>query len=248
MSALQGKVALVTGAAQGLGATFARALAAVGAKVALCDVRDPQAVVDEIRSTGGTALGGIVDITSPAAVAGFVDGLVRTLGGLHVLVNNAAFEGSPKPKPILEITSEDWDRTMAVNARGAFECVKAVLPVMRRQGYGKIVNLTSSLAFRGAVGMLPYVTSKGAVLGMTRALARELGPDNITVNAIAPGRTMSEAAIAKGRDGGAAMARRAMARDEHPTDLIGTLIFLASPASDFITGQTIVVDGGDVMH
>ena len=248
MNRLNGKVALVTGAAQGLGAAFARALAAAGAKVAVCDVRDPQPVVEAIRAAGGTALGAIVDITSSAAVGAFVAETVRTFGGVHVLVNNAAYEGSPKPKPILEITSEDWDRTMAVNTRGAFECVKAVLPAMRRQGYGKIVNLTSSLAFRGAVGMLPYVTSKGAVLGMTRALARELGPDNIAVNAIAPGRTMSEAAIAKGSDGGAAVARRAMQRDEHPDDLIGTLLFLASPASDFVTGQTIVVDGGDAMH
>ena len=249
MNALNGKVALVTGAAQGLGATFARAIAAAGAKVALCDLRDPHDAVAAIREAGGTARGAIVDVTSPESIAAFVADTVAAFGGLHVLVNNAAFEGSPAPRAVLDISSDYWDRTLAVNVRGAFECVKAVVPTMRAQRYGKIVNLTSTLAFRGSSGMLPYIASKGAILGMTRALARELGPDNIAVNAIAPGRTLSEAAIAKGGDGAAAaIARRAMQREEHPDDLTGTLIFLCSPASDFVTGQTIVTDGGDVMH
>ncbi|HXP93806.1 MAG TPA: SDR family oxidoreductase [Candidatus Binatia bacterium] len=240
---------MVTGAAQGLGATFALALAAEGAKVSLCDVRDPTLAVDAIRAAGGEAIGRITDVSVPEAVAALVNETDKIFGGVHILVNNAALNGSPMPKPLTEITSSEWERTMAVNVGGAFECVKAVVPIMRRQRYGKIINLSSALVFRGNVGMLQYLASKGALVAMTRGLARELGGDGIAVNCIAPGRTLSEAAQAKGADYSAAVvALRAIKREEVPADLVGTLVFLASPDSDFITGQTIVIDGGAVMH
>jgi NAD(P)-dependent dehydrogenase (short-subunit alcohol dehydrogenase family) len=249
LSRLRGRTAIVTGAARGLGATFARALAAEGAKVSLCDVRDPAPVVAAIREAGGEAIGRIADVTDPRAVAALVDETVAAFGGLQILVNNAALDGSPIPKPLTEISSDEWARTMAVNVQGAFECVKAVVPIMRRERYGKIINLSSALVFRGNVGMLHYLASKGAIVAMTRGLARELGEDGIAVNCIAPGRTLSEAAQAKGADYSArVVALRALKREEIPDDLVGTVVFLASADSDFITGQAIVIDGGAVMH
>lgn len=249
MPRLTGKVALVTGAAQGLGAAFARALAAEGARVCLCDVRDPSPLVDEIARAGGQALGRIVDVSSSADVTAFVAAIDAAYGALHILVNNAALDGSPQPKPFTEITNDEWDRTMAVNVRGMLACAQAVVPIMRRQRYGKIINLSSALIFRGTIGMLPYLASKGAILAMTRGLARELGDDGIAVNALAPGRTLSEAAQAKGADYSARIiAMRSLKREGLPGDLIGALIFLASPQSDFITGQALVIDGGAVMH
>jgi NAD(P)-dependent dehydrogenase (short-subunit alcohol dehydrogenase family) len=249
MNRLSGRIAIVTGAAQGLGATFARALAAEGARVGACDVRDPSPVVDAVRRAGGEAMGRIVDVTSTEEVASFVAAVEAAYGAIHVLVNNAALEGSPLPTPFEEITGEHWDATMAVNVRGLFECAKAVVPIMRRQRYGKIINLSSALVFRGTTGMLHYLASKGAILAMTRGLARELGEDGIAVNCLAPGRTLSEAAQAKGADYSARIvAMRSLKREEVPDDLIGSLIFLASAESDFVTGQALVIDGGAVMN
>lgn len=248
MKRLDGKVAIVTGAAQGLGATFARALAGAGARVCVCDVLDPAPVVAQIAAGGGTALARVVDVTDRAAVDAMVRATEEAYGGIDVLVNNAAYEGSPVPKPFTELTDEDWERTLAINVRGTFACVRAVVPGMRRRGSGKIVNLTSALVFRGNTGMLQYLASKGAILAMTRGLARELGDDGICVNALAPGRTLSEAARRKGAGGESVLSLRALKRDELPEDLIGALLFLASPDSDFMTGQTLVVDGGAVTH
>jgi NAD(P)-dependent dehydrogenase (short-subunit alcohol dehydrogenase family) len=249
MNRLNGKVALVTGAAGGLGATFARALAAEGARVCLCDVRDPSPVVEEIRRTGAEALGRVVDVSSSREAEAFVAEIEAQFGALHILVNNAALDGSPRPRPFAEIEDAEWDRTMAVNVRGMLACCRAAVPGMRRRRYGKIINLTSALVFRGAVGMLPYLASKGAILAMTRGLARELGEDGIAVNALAAGRTLSEAAQAKGADYSARIiALRSLKREAYPADLTGALLFLASPESDFVTGQTLVVDGGAVMH
>jgi NAD(P)-dependent dehydrogenase (short-subunit alcohol dehydrogenase family) len=251
MARLSNTAAIVTGAAQGIGATYAKALAAEGAKVSLCDIDAPDSVVREIRAAGGTAIGQICDVTDAKAVAALMRATDEAFGGIQVLVNNAALFGKIATKPFHEITSEEWDRVMTVNTRGPFECIKAALPVMKRQGYGKIINIASGTVFKGTPMMAHYVSSKGAVIGMTRALSRELGEDGICINALAPGLTLSD--VIKGRnDYGslrtANVQSRALKREETPDDLIGALIFLASHDSDFMTGQTMVVDGGSAMH
>ena len=251
MARLSGTSAIVTGAAQGIGAHYAKALASEGAKVSLCDVDAPDAVVKAIKDAGGTAIGRVCDVTDAKAVAALVRATDEAFGGVQVLVNNAALFGKIAQKPFMEIPSEEWDRVMTVNTRGPFECVKAVFPVMQRQGYGKIINVASGTVFKGTPMMLHYVSSKGAVVAMTRAMARELGDHGIRVNAIAPGLTLSE--VVKGRNDYGAMRAvniqsRALKRDEEPEDLVGTVIFLASHDSDFMTGQTMLVDGGSAMH
>jgi NAD(P)-dependent dehydrogenase (short-subunit alcohol dehydrogenase family) len=252
MARLDGTAAIVTGAAQGgIGATYAKGLAAEGAKLSLCDIESCDSVVREIRAAGGEAIGRVCDVTDPGALAALVRATEEAFGGVQVLVNNAALFGKISQKPFFEISSEEWDRVMAVNVRGSFECVKAVLPAMRRQGYGKIINIASGTVFKGVPMMLHYVTSKAAVIGMTRSLSRELGEHGIRINAIAPGLTLSE--VVKGRNDYGAMraaniATRALKREETPEDLVGTVIFLASHDSDFMTGQTILVDGGSAMH
>lgn len=251
MKQLEGRSIIITGGAQGIGATFALALAEQGAKVAVCDVRSPEQTVARIRERGGEAWGESCDVTDAKAVAHFVAKTDEAFGGIHGLVNNAALFATLPKRPVEEIESADFDRVMAVNVRGAFECAKAVIPVMRRQGYGKIVNIASGTVFKGQVMMLSYVTSKGAVVAMTRCLARELGPAGIRANCLAPGFTMSEGVMEQAnwvKDGQATVASRCLRRDQTPEDLTGTLAFLLAPGSDFMTGQTVVVDGGSVMH
>jgi NAD(P)-dependent dehydrogenase (short-subunit alcohol dehydrogenase family) len=190
------------------------------------------------------------DVTAPPAVAALVAATVDAYGTVHGLVNNAAMFGSLKLQPFMEIESAEWDQVMAVNTRGVFECVKAVVPVMRKQQYGKIVNIASGTLFKGTPHLLHYVASKGAVVAMTRVMARELGPDNILVNCIAPGLTLSPAVQASysRAEIDANKASRALKREEEPEDITGALVFFCSGESDFITGQTLLVDGGSVMH
>jgi NAD(P)-dependent dehydrogenase (short-subunit alcohol dehydrogenase family) len=249
---LAGRTAIVTGAAQGIGAAYARALAAEGAALSLCDLIDPAQVVEEIVQSGGRAIGSVTDITSAEQLQALVRRTDEAFGGIQVLVNNAALFGTLERKRFTEISSEEWDRVMTVNTRGTFECVKAVVPVMRRQRYGKIINISSGTVFKGQTHLLHYISSKGAVLAMTRALARELGEDGISVNCIAPGLTMSENVHQQmaGEEGATqrTVQTRCFKRDEMPEDVTGTVVFLASGESDFMTGQTIVVDGGSVMH
>ena len=251
MGRLNGRTAIVTGAAQGIGETYAKALAAEGANVSLCDLQMPEKVVTEIRAAGGKAIGLACDVTDPSAVAGLVKKTVELFGGVQVLVNNAALFGPLGQKPFNQISSLEFDRVMTVNVRGTFECVKAVLPVMTRQGYGKIINIASGTVFKGTPMMAHYVASKGAVIALTRVLARELGDIGICCNCLAPGLTMSDAV--KNDDKwnapvAANVASRCLKREQTPGDLIGALIFLAAADSDFITGQTLVVDGGSAMH
>ncbi len=247
---LGGRVAIVTGAARGIGATYAAALAAAGAIVAVCDILAPDATVAAIRDAGGVACGAMCDISDAAAVAAFVGDVEAAYGRIDVLVNNAAIFANLTLKPFTEIDEAEWDRVMVVNVRGSFACTRAVVPVMRRHGYGKIVNIASGTVFKGAPLMLHYVASKGAVVAMTRALARELGDDGIRVNCLAPGLTMSEGVIANSAWAGPIVANniasRCLKREATPQDLTGALVFLASPESDFMTGQTVVVDGGSV--
>lgn len=252
MTQLTGRSIIVTGAAQGIGAIYAMALAKEGARLAICDIASPNDTADAIRAAGGEVFAAACDVTDARAVARFVADVEATYGGIQILVNNAALFGNLALKPLEQITSDEWDRVMSVNVRGSFECVKAVMPVMRRQGYGKIVNIASGTVFKGAPMMLHYVSSKGAIVAMTRSIAREAGDAGIRCNCLAPGLTMSANVAANGDWAGriseANIASRCLKREAVPEDLTGTLIFLASGDSDFMTGQTIVVDGGSVTH
>ena len=251
MGRLDGKVAIVTGAASGIGPAYAQGLAAEGAKVMIADVEPGDATVHAIKESGGDALSRICDVSDEAQVASLIRDTEKAFGGVHILVNNAAVFARYVAVPLDQISAADWERAFAVNVRGSYLCVKAALPVMRRQGYGKVINIASGTVFKGVPMMLHYVATKGAIIAMTRSMATELGGDGIRVNAIAPGLTSTE--YLKGRNDIPGvldnMAKtRAIARQEEPQDLVGACIFLASSDSDFVTGQTLVVDGGQVRH
>jgi len=248
---LQGKIAIVTGAASGIGPAYAQGLAAEGAKVMIADVEPGDVTVRAIKEAGGEAQSRICDVSDEAQVAALIRDTEKAFVGIHILVNNAAVFARFVAVPLDQISAADWERAFAVNVRGSYLCVKAALPIMRRQGYGKVINIASGTVFKGVPMMLHYVATKGAVIAMTRSMATELGQDGIRVNAIAPGLTSTE--YLKGRNDIPGvlddMAKtRAIARHEEPQDLVGACIFLASPDSDFVTGQTLVVDGGQVRH
>jgi 3-oxoacyl-[acyl-carrier protein] reductase len=246
---LNDKVAIVTGGGRGLGAGYCRALAADGASVVVADITEEGAreVANEI---GGLAVK--VDVADETSIQTMVVRALDRYDRIDILINNAAIftELYRPPKTFEEISNEEWDRVMAVNVRGVWLCCKAVAPTFRRQRSGVIVNISSGTIFTGAVGLLHYVTSKAAVWGMTRALARELGDDGVRVNSITPGLTSSEAVqevVSVDRLDTAAQ-RRIIKRQETGDDLIGTVLFLCSDASAFITGQTLNVDGGAYLH
>jgi NAD(P)-dependent dehydrogenase (short-subunit alcohol dehydrogenase family) len=250
MGKLQGKVALVTGGASGIGQVFSRRLAVDGASVLVADLRGAKEAAGSLAEAGLAAIGVDGDVSSQRDVETIVRTAESGFGGVDILVNNAALFSTLKPGPFTDISSEEWERVMAVNTLGPFLLAKATVPSMRRRGGGAIVNIASNTVHKGAAGLLHYVSSKGAVIAMTRALAREVGPDGITVNALAPGFTLSsgvlenEAYQAVFRS--AASEVRAMRRDQYPTDLEGALAFLVSDDARFITGQTLIVDGGNV--
>jgi NAD(P)-dependent dehydrogenase (short-subunit alcohol dehydrogenase family) len=252
MGRLSGRVAIVTGGAEGIGVTYAKALAAEGAKVCVADIQPFGATVDAVKAAGGEAFGQKCNVTDAGEVAAMVKAVIDRFGAIHVLVNNAAvFARLSGVKPFEQLTREEWDLALSVNVRGVFECTRAVLPQMRRQGSGKVINIASGTAFKGTAGMLHYVASKGAVVSMTRSLANELGKDNITCNCIAPGLVMTDAI--KGQPGidhirTGAVDTRFLKRQQKPEDLAGTLVYLASADSDFVSGQIIVVDGGSALH
>lgn len=252
MNRVKDRIAIVTGAAQGIGAIYAKALAAEGATVVVSDILDGTSVVEAIEAAGGRGLYVKADVSDEASVQALVDKTVETFGKIDILVSNAAIYASLKMKPFTEIDVAEWDKVMAVNVRGAFLCAKSVAPVMKANGYGRIVNIASGTVFKGTPNFLHYVTSKGAIVAMTRALARELGEHGICVNTLAPGLVLSEQVLANKemRDALTApvLASRAIKRDQHSEDLIGPLLFLTSDDCAFMTGQAVVVDGGSVTH
>lgn len=253
MSNLEGKVAIVTGAASGIGLDLALELSRRGASVLVCDVKDPSAAVAQIAAAGGVAAGQIVDIADEAAVEAGVAACLERFGRLDILVNNAGLFTTIGRGPYDQLDPAEWRRVMDVNVTGVWLMCRAARPALKASGAGRIINITSATAFSTPPSMLHYVTSKGAVTAMTSALARELGADNITVNAVAPGFTLSSGVHehrSEGLDAQTARARatRAIARDQQPDDLVGAVAFFAGAESAFITGQTLIVDGGAVMR
>jgi NAD(P)-dependent dehydrogenase (short-subunit alcohol dehydrogenase family) len=253
MPRLAGRTAIVTGGAKGIGRHYSQALAAEGARVMIADIADGRELAAEIAATHGanSVTSTVADVSDETAVKALVGETIARFGKIDVLVNNAALYAPLQETKCTEIEAELWDKVMAVNLRGPFLMVKHVAPHMTAQGYGKIINIGSGTAFRGIPWMLHYVTTKGGIMAMTRALARELGEHGIRVNTLAPGFTLSDTVVSENpghvetaRD--RAVQSRSLRRDEHPQDLLGALVFLASADSDFITGQTIAVDGGNV--
>ena len=250
---LEGKVVIITGGAGGIGRVVSNALASEGASIVVADMdfERTTATCKEICNNGyKDALAIQTDVTSEEETQAMAEFCYKEFGRIDALLNIAAYYEGLKKQPFDKISSDEWDLVMRVNVKGVWHCSKAVFPYMRLQGKGKIVNISSSAFFSGIVGFPHYVASKGAVIGLTRALARELGEYNITVNSVAPGYTDTEASFKINPKGFSEVIAngRAIKRVEKPSDLVGTLVFLCSDGSDFITGQTIIVDGGFTLH
>ena len=249
---LKDQVAIVTGAARGLGQEFCIALAREGARIVAADIQDLTDTTTKVEELEGEILGVHTDVALSTSVEGMVDQTLERFGHIDILVNNAAI--LPKFTPFTQIDETSWDRIMGVNAKGVWLCCKAVVPKMRDQGRGKIVNISSDTIFMGVPMLLPYVASKGAIFALTRALSRELAGSGITVNCVTPGFTLTEgvqamadaATISHIRS--LVLEQQIVKRGQERADVTGALLFLVSSESDFITGQTINVDGGAIHY
>jgi NAD(P)-dependent dehydrogenase (short-subunit alcohol dehydrogenase family) len=249
---LEDKVVIVTGAGRGLGQAYAVEAARLGAKIVAGDVLDCGDTVRRIEADGGTAIGVELDVTKMGTVSAMAESAVDAFGGINVLVNNAALYGGLTGGRFDQLDEDEWDRCMNVNVKGIWNCCKAVVPHMQNAGGGSIVNVASLAATYGLPFVLHYTTSKAAVIGLTRGLARELGRSDIRVNAIAPTAVVTEGTaefFGDKMDGAMDVIKndQSLKRNPHPEDMIGTVMWLASDASAFVTGQTIAIDGGTVM-
>ncbi|MBI4763727.1 MAG: 3-oxoacyl-ACP reductase FabG [Deltaproteobacteria bacterium] len=249
---LKDKVAIITGAGRGIGKTVALAFAANGSDIVAVDLAlsSAEATAEEVKALGRRALAVKCDVSKGDDVERMAKVSARELGGIDILINNAGI-ADIAPKPFFQVTEEEWDRIMSVNLKGVFLCCKAVFPFMKERGKGKIVNISSGTHFLGAPGLIHYASSKGGVIGLTRTLSRELGDYKINVNSVAPGFTITEGVAALIATPGVdemAVGRRSIKRRQLPDDLVGAILFLSSDESDFMTGQTLVVDGGVALH
>lgn len=251
---LKDKVAIITGAAHGIGKAYARRFTEEGAHVVIADIDDAAgaAVAKALLDSGGSAWARRTDVRSFADVQALTEETVRRFGRIDVLLNNAAIYVTEKlwKGPVEELAIDEWDRVMEVNLKGVFLCSKAVIPIMKQQKSGKIINIASGTFFSGSGNMPHYTTAKGGVVALTRVMARQLGDWGINVNCMTPGSTMSEESVSdevlKRREG--STEKRVFRRIETPADIVGTALFLASSDSDFVTGQLLVVEGGGIMH
>lgn len=245
---MRGKVAIVTGASQGIGRAIADGLAVAGARIVVADLRG----AEEAAASFPDGVGIEADVSNEDDVRRLVAEVVERCGAVDVLVNNAGLYASLEMRPFERIPLEEWRKVMDVNVASMFLMCREVVPVMREHGGGKIVNISSGTPFRGVPFLLHYVTSKGAIVALTRALAKEVGKDGILVNCVAPGFTISSGVeahpevVEKLRD--VSVSARTLQRDQVPEDVVGAVVFLCGPGSDFVTGQTIVIDGGQYFH
>jgi 3-oxoacyl-[acyl-carrier protein] reductase len=252
---LSDQVVIVTGGGTGIGETYSEEIAKAGARVVIADIAAEagEKVAARIRAANRSAIAVATDISDPKQTSRMAEAALAEWGRIDGLVNNASLMSTLERKSWMDIDLEEWDRVMAVNLRGMFLSCRAVYPQMKQQGRGRIVNISSTRFFLGTPNRLHYSTSKAGVIGFTRSLAREVGDDNITVNAITPGFTESPTQMASSSAGYLAQAKeryngRAFKRGQTPMDLVGTVMFLLSDASGFMTGQTLNVDGGESMH
>ncbi|NIS62860.1 MAG: glucose 1-dehydrogenase [Proteobacteria bacterium] len=256
---LKDSVVIITGGAQGIGRAYALGMAEEGAKLVVADVNVEAAdvTVRDIQAKGREALALQTDVSSPESTHNMAKRTVENFGRIDVLVNNAAIFGKIRISrmPFYELDLDEWDRVIAVNLKGTLLCCRAVFPQMKTQGGGKIINIATTGFFFGNPNYVHYVASKAGIIGLTRAMAREVGDYNINVNCIAPGATLAEDPGDKvtwnrrvKRFNEVLLPKRCLKRIQYPEDLVGAVIFLASSDSNLITGQTIVVDGGDIMH
>jgi p-cumic alcohol dehydrogenase len=249
---IRDKVVVITGAARGIGQHLSCSLAAAGARIVAADIADCSATLDLVSSLGQQAVGVKLDVADAASALAMVDAASRAFGRTDALINNAALYGALKGGRFEAITEADWDAAMAVNVKGVWNCCKAVVPAMRRAGGGSIVNMASLAATYGMPFALHYTTSKAAVIGLTRGLARELGRDRIRVNALAPSAVLTDGTrefFADKLDRALDVIKtgQAIGRTLEPSDLVGAVLWLVSDTSSLVTGQTIAVDGGTVL-
>lgn len=249
---LTGKVAIVTGGAMGIGYAICEALAAQGASIVIADLAGGRAAAEKLRQSGHEALEVEADVSNEQHTERIVSAALEAFGHVDILVNNAAIYSSLQLKPFEQLTVADWRKMLDVNVIGQFLCCRAALRAFKAHGGGRIINISSGVAFKGNPGMLHYVASKGAIVSMTRTLATELGPYGVLVNSVAPGFTLSDG-VHKNPElastvSGFSVQNRALKRDMLPGDVVGAVGFFAGPNSAFITGQTLVVDGGAYYH
>ena len=248
---VEGRVAIVTGGAGGIGRAYCLGLAARGYVVVPADLTDPQPVVDEVLAGGGRAAGVRADVSDQESTEQMARTVHGEFGRIDVLVNNAAYYLTLTQGPFWEIPEQEWDRAFAVNVRGPWVCSRAVYPYMAAGGSGKIINVSSTTVWDGTTGFAHYVATKSAMLGFTRALAREVGPAGITVNTVTPDYTPHNAEFVERQEPGldeAITSRRCFKRSQRPADMVGIVTFLSGPGSDYITGQNFLVNGGGVFQ